>query len=75
MRFMDHCKGPYPSYPSSQSYSRAYAAVVRVWSDTRELRGIYFWNWFGFGGPEDSNYTPRGKPAEAVVRDWYGPRK
>jgi beta-mannanase len=54
---------------------RAYLAVVRAWSDTRELRGIYFWNWFGFGGAEDTNYTPRGKPAAAIVRDWYGPPK
>ena len=54
---------------------RAYQAVVRAWSDTRELTGIYFWNWFGFGGPEDTNYTPRKKPAEAVIRDWYGSRK
>jgi hypothetical protein len=54
---------------------RAYAAVVRAWSDVREVRGIYFWNWFGFGGPDDGDYTPRKKPAAAIVRDWYAPPK
>lgn len=50
---------------------RAYVAVVQAWSNTDELRGLYFWNWFGFGGPDDGNYTPRGKPAAAVLREWY----
>lgn len=51
---------------------RAYAAFVTAWSQTPELRGVYFWNWFGFGGPLDTNYTPRGKPAAEVLRAWYG---
>jgi hypothetical protein len=50
---------------------RAYEAFVRSWSDTRFLQGVYFWNWFGFGGPEDPGYTPRKKPAESVIRAWY----
>lgn len=51
---------------------RAYEAFVRVWSSTPALQGVYFWNWFGFGGPKDTNYTPRKKPAAEVIRDWYG---
>jgi hypothetical protein len=50
---------------------RAYAAFVETWSDTPALRGVYFWNWFGFGGDRDTNYTPRGKPAAEVIRRWY----
>lgn len=50
---------------------RAYEAFVQTWSDTPALRGVYFWNWFGFGGPEDTNYTPRKKPAADVIRRWY----
>ena len=55
-----------------------YRALFRVFAD-RELErrgeaplpfGQYFvWNWFGFGGPEDGTFTPRGKPAERVLRD------
>ncbi|MCK6551967.1 hypothetical protein L6R52_39415 [Myxococcota bacterium] len=50
---------------------RGYEAFVESWSGTRWLRGVYFWNWFGFGGPDDTNYTPRGKPAAAVIERWY----
>ena len=27
------------------------------------VSGFYVWNWFGFGGPRDLGFTPRGKPA------------
>ncbi|MBK8013500.1 MAG: hypothetical protein IPK13_19360 [Deltaproteobacteria bacterium] len=50
---------------------RAYAAFVRVWSGTPELQGVYFWNWFGFGGKLDGGYTPRNKPAQAVIERWF----
>lgn len=33
-----------------------------------EIRGFFAWNWFGFGGPTDRGYTPRGKPAAASLR-------
>jgi hypothetical protein len=32
--------------------------------------GFFLWNWFGLGGPDDGGFTPRGKPAEDVVRSW-----
>lgn len=51
---------------------RAYQAFVDVWRDAEILQGVYFWNWFGFGGPEDSGYSPRKKPAARVVEAWYG---
>jgi len=53
--------------------ARAYRAFARAWSGEATLQGAYFWNWFGFGGPEDRNYTPRGKPAEDVLRAWFAP--
>jgi hypothetical protein len=49
----------------------AYEAAARAWSDQRFLAGIYWWNWFGFGGASDPSYTPRGKPAEKVIESWY----
>lgn len=54
-----------------EEQTRAYRAFVAAWSGAEHLQGVYFWNWFGFGGPEDGNYTPRGKPAAEVVRQWY----
>lgn len=50
---------------------RAYEAFVRAWGGAEVLAGVYWWNWFGFGGAEDTNYTPRGKPAAEVIRRWY----
>lgn len=50
---------------------RAYEAFVRAWSGERAITGVYWWNWFGFGGPEDGDYTPREKPAADIIRRWY----
>jgi len=38
--------------------------------------GVYFFDWFEEGGPEDSSYSPRGKPALEVIRAYLrdGPR-
>lgn len=50
---------------------RLYEAYRRVWSDDERLAGVFFWNWWGEGGPSCHDYTPRGKPAEAVLRRWF----
>ena len=51
---------------------RCYEAVRRVWDGERRLAGLYFWNWFGWGGEDSKEYTPRGKPAADEVTAWYG---
>lgn len=34
--------------------------------------GIIFWEWtIGPGGPGDEGYTPKGKPAEQILRDYF----
>jgi hypothetical protein len=50
---------------------RAYHALRTAWSDTAALDGVFIWNWFGDGGPRDGGYTPKGKPAEQVLRQWW----
>ncbi len=50
---------------------RAYQAFRDAWYGSEILAGVYFWNWFGFGGADDSGYTPRNKPAQAVIESWY----
>jgi hypothetical protein len=50
---------------------RLYEAFTRVWSDEPRLAGVFFWNWWGEGGPTCHDYTPRGKPAEGVLREWF----
>ena len=47
---------------------RGFAAFRRVWTGSGALDGVYIWNWYGFGGPGTTSYTPRGKPAESEVR-------
>lgn len=59
---------------SMETQRRLWAAFVSVFSaraDTRFLRGVYVWLWSGQGGLRDRSYTPRGKPAQAVVKLWY----
>lgn len=49
---------------------RSFAAFRRAWVDppARSLDGLYVWNWYGWGGPRSSGYTPRGKPALEEIK-------
>ena len=49
-----------------------YEAFYRSVNGAEWLGGVAFWTWFGDGGSSDDGYTPRGKPAEQVVRRWFG---
>lgn len=49
-----------------------YQGFIETWDHTPELAGVFWWVWYGRGGPEDKSYTPKGKPAEAILRKWYG---
>jgi len=60
--------------PDAQLQLRCYRALFLAWHDHPWLGGLYAWNWFGPGGPQDSGYTPRGKPAAAVLHHWYAGR-
>lgn len=50
---------------------RAYAAFARAWGRGEKLAGVVFWTWNGAGGAADRGYTPRGKPAERVLRRFF----
>ena len=50
---------------------RCYAAFVDAWDGEVSLAGVFFWNWYGDGGNKDRGYTPKGKPAEKVLRSWF----
>lgn len=49
---------------------RCFEAFRRAWGHRPELAGVFFWNWFGPGGPEDRWYTLKGKPALEVIKAW-----
>lgn len=49
-----------------------YQAFVEVWEECPSVQGMIWWEWSAqAGGPEDPGYTPKGKPAEAVLRDFF----
>lgn len=54
--------------PDLDEQRRGFAAFRRAWSGSSALDGVYVWNWYGYGGPGTTGYTPRGKPAETEVR-------
>jgi hypothetical protein len=50
---------------------RCYAAFIEAWTGSTGLRGVFFWNWYGWGGPHSKGYTPRGKPAAELIGRWF----
>ena len=40
-----------------------YRGFCDALAEAPSVSGFYVWNWFGFGGPRDVGFTPRGKPA------------
>jgi ligand-binding sensor domain-containing protein len=58
-----------------QEQADGYQAALEVFWGQPWLAGIYWWNWDvnpQKGGVEDTDYTPYGKPAEEVIRTYYG---
>jgi len=51
-----------------------YEAALAVWSgESSWVQGTFWWDWpVDPPGPNDTDYTPRGKPAESVLTKYYG---
>ncbi len=58
--------------PDVDEQTRAFQAFGQAWTTrgqaSSRLAGLYVWNWYGYGGPATTSYTPRGKPAVEVIR-------
>ena len=69
----DEVKG---GVPDGDEQARAFQAFRAAWTApgpaSARLTGLYIWNWYGYGGPETTSYTPRGKPAVDVIRQILG---
>jgi hypothetical protein len=53
----------------------AYEALMRAFTPQPWFAGVFWWLWRAdatHGGTFDSDFTPHGKPAEEVLRRWYG---
>ncbi len=58
--------------PSQLEQANLYQAFLDVWAKQRMLGGIIFWEWtLDPGGPKDETYTPKGKLAEKIMRDYF----
>ena len=58
--------------PALEVQAELYSAFCDAFAAEGLLDGFYFWNWFGYGGPRDRTYTPRGKPAAARMERCLG---
>ena len=48
---------------------RLYDAFFNVWYGNPHLGGFMMWEWPP-GPSEEKGYSPKGKPAEQVLKDW-----
>ncbi len=68
--------GPADAEPALQA--RLWRGFCDAFADAGVVDGLFAWNWFGHGGPRDSGYSLRGKPAAAALqacfsRPWRAP--
>lgn len=60
--------------PDLEEQRRGFEAFRLAWTapgsphPSFPLDGLYVWNWYGYGGPGTTSYTPRGKPAAQTVK-------
>ena len=53
---------------------KAYEAALEMVAGVDFIAGMYWWQWMpdpSHGGPNDTGYSPHGKPAEAALRARY----
>ncbi|MDD4319798.1 MAG: hypothetical protein PHW10_05760 [Candidatus Peribacteraceae bacterium] len=58
-----------------QEQARNYEAVFQAFADNPDFKGIHWWGWKSdpnAGGEGNEDYTPQGKPAEEVMRRYFG---
>ncbi|MGF1574048.1 MAG: hypothetical protein ACFCU1_13370 [Sumerlaeia bacterium] len=48
----------------------AYRAFIQTWDAEPDVLGVYFYKWKSFSD-ESVSYSPKGKPAEALIRGWF----
>lgn len=72
-------RAPWNYYHSQEATSAGHAeqaanyeAFIRAWSGRPQVAGLIFWEWTPApGGPDDFDYTPKNKPAQAVLREFF----
>jgi len=54
-----------------EEQAMCFQAFIKVCGADRTFDGIYIFEWWGEGGLKDYSYTPRGKPAEKILKAWF----
>ena len=57
-----------------QEQRDCYQSVFQTFWDEEWFKGIYWWMWYpdaNVGGARDTSYTPYGKPAEEILKEYY----
>ena len=60
--------------PNESEQAAAYQALLATFSDQPWWEGVYWWVWNALpddGSDHATNYSPRGKAAEQVIREWW----
>lgn len=65
--------------PFMEDQKRCYEALFRAMHERAKgkswFKGFYWWkfpSFLDYGGTDDPDFTPNGKPAENTVREWFG---
>jgi len=57
--------------PADEVQALCYQAFFKAVWNKNWLNGVYFWKWYPHGArrPEQSDFTPQGKPAEKIMKE------
>jgi hypothetical protein len=59
---------------NAQEQVNSYEALFQYWNNKPYFAGILLWDWHSdpsYGGEGNTDYTPRNKPAENNIRQWF----
>ena len=54
--------------------ANAYQGLLEYWNNYSYMNGAAFWDWSSdpnAGGTNNVDYTPQGKPAEQIMKQWF----
>lgn len=60
-----------PATPDPRLQAALLDRFFVAFADQPAVSGAFVWNWFGHGGALDAGYSPRGRPAAAVMKRHY----
>jgi hypothetical protein len=67
----DYYRNQKASAAGLEEQRRLYEAFLQVWDGSPGVGGILWWEWSVPAGPSDFGYSPKDKPAEQVLRQWF----